>query len=696
MVGCPPGGSAGMSFCSGTEISTSRLAICASPKVYCRAGDISRPPSSRNLQFVRPCPWRVSHDQPESTGASNVLDPDSKRNRSVVALDREFNVLADTHALQLVRQVRQASGGLSVGADDHIAKLIGLFDPVQAGRRRRRTGQSTHHDHAFDSESCCDRLVCSDDPDAGRRHPAVPDQLRHHPIDRVDRNGESYAGVRAGRRNDGRRYADQPPRRIEQRAAGIAGVNCGVGLDHVSDFATGAGRQSPLERADHTGAQRLIEAKRIADGECGLSHLQISRGADRDRRRQSAGSTQPDDRQIVIGRGSHNGCTDDFAAGETNRDLLGSAHHVIVGHDMAGTVPNEPGAGLLAHALTFHIGGVGGQRCSDHLNHGRRYPFKKLDGRAFGFSQVAARGDRPWRCRRKQHPVDVGLTEQRGDEQYQHDGGDPEKTLVHRFTPKPQHRLARPNRRRHSGRLGSARVEQGKRLLVSSRIPLPERAAGLGVAPRNGGHVMQKQFLAKFVVVAALMFPVSSFGQGGGGGGGGSSGGGSAGGASAGGAASGGAAATSGAGTATGTATGSTATGAATGSTATGSTATGTSTGGAVNNSGTGTAAGPSNTGAPTGTINSPGTNNASTGLTQGNDQAASPAAPGTNTSGTAISTGSGRPGTTTGTARNQGAANGNRIDGTVTPGPSMPGDAEIRAEDPKVDAKIKSICRGC
>jgi hypothetical protein len=25
-----------------------------------------------------------------------------------------------------------------------------------------------------------------------------------------------------------------------------------------------------------------------------------------------------------------------------------------------------------------------------------------------------------------------------------------------------------------------------------------------------------------------------------------------------------------------------------------------------------------------------------------------------------------------------------------------MPGDAEIRAEDPKVDAKIKSICKGC
>jgi hypothetical protein len=41
-------------------------------------------------------------------------------------------------------------------------------------------------------------------------------------------------------------------------------------------------------------------------------------------------------------------------------------------------------------------------------------------------------------------------------------------------------------------------------------------------------------------------------------------------------------------------------------------------------------------------------------------------------------------------------AGNGGRIDGTVTPGPSMPGDAEIRSEDPKVDAKIKNICKGC
>jgi hypothetical protein len=77
---------------------------------------------------------------------------------------------------------------------------------------------------------------------------------------------------------------------------------------------------------------------------------------------------------------------------------------------------------------------------------------------------------------------------------------------------------------------------------------------------------------------------------------------------------------------------------------------------------------------------------------------------PGTNSSGTANSTGgagnNGGAGATTGRADNRagGTANG-RIDGTVTPGPAMPGDAAIREEDAqnsKVDKKIKSICRGC
>ena len=38
----------------------------------------------------------------------------------------------------------------------------------------------------------------------------------------------------------------------------------------------------------------------------------------------------------------------------------------------------------------------------------------------------------------------------------------------------------------------------------------------------------------------------------------------------------------------------------------------------------------------------------------------------------------------------------GGRIDGTTQKGPAMEGDAEISAENAKVDKKVKSICKGC
>lgn len=68
------------------------------------------------------------------------------------------------------------------------------------------------------------------------------------------------------------------------------------------------------------------------------------------------------------------------------------------------------------------------------------------------------------------------------------------------------------------------------------------------------------------------------------------------------------------------------------------------------------------------------------------------PDPPGTNSVGTAQSSGSsaGRGSdVTTGSA-------GNRRGGIDAQGPNRPGDAKIRAEDPKVDKKIKSICKGC
>lgn len=106
-----------------------------------------------------------------------------------------------------------------------------------------------------------------------------------------------------------------------------------------------------------------------------------------------------------------------------------------------GTVPYKAGAALLAPApaatFAFDIGGSGARPGSHHLDHRRRNAFKQADGRALGFREVASRRHRPRRRLRKQQPVEIGLSDQRGQQHDQHDGGNLGKTRAHQFTPKP-------------------------------------------------------------------------------------------------------------------------------------------------------------------------------------------------------------------------------------------------------------------
>lgn len=167
---------------------------------------------------------------------------------------------------------------------------------------------------------------------------------------------------------------------------------------------------------------------------------------------------------------------------------------------------------------------------------------------------------------------------------------------------------------------------------------------------------MSNHSCVRLLMAAAVIFPMAAFAQS-------SSGGGAAGGASAGGAASG---ATAG-------------TGSAVGSPNAGS-------------AGAGTAG---ISGVPSGPANAGGLNNSLNDPSGAGNSAKVPEAPGTNRLGTANSTGStagANSSITTGTAPTRRG----RIDGTVTQGPSMPGDVEIKNENARVDAKIKSICKGC
>ena len=59
--------------------------------------------------------------------------------------------------------------------------------------------------------------------------------------------------------------ADHAAGAVREGAARVAGVERGIGLDHVVDDAPALGRQRPAECGDHAGGDRAREAVRVAD-----------------------------------------------------------------------------------------------------------------------------------------------------------------------------------------------------------------------------------------------------------------------------------------------------------------------------------------------------------------------------------------------------------------------------------------------
>jgi hypothetical protein len=221
------------------------------------------------------------------------------------------------------------------------------------------------------------------------------------------------------------------------------------------------------------------------------------------------------------------------------------------------------------------------------------------------------------------------------------------------------------------------------------RIGTSEPARNCPQIRYSKGVPMRKFDPLKFIMVITLIGPVAAYAQSGGGSGGGSGGAASAGGASAGGAS------------------GAASTGAASGPTAGSASPAGSPNAGSA---GAGTAG---FSGVPSGPANAGGLNNSVNDPSGVGNAVKVPTAPGTNAAGTANSSGatsagsalsgSGSTGSgTVGAASSGGAANnragtgGGRIDGVTNPGPEIPGDAAIKAENAKVDAKVKSICKGC
>jgi hypothetical protein len=181
--------------------------------------------------------------------------------------------------------------------------------------------------------------------DHGTSHPPELDQLRHHPAHRIDGDGESDARVGARRRVDGGVHADQPSRAIEKRPARVAGVDGGVGLDHVFDRSVEHAGDGPAERAHDSGGQGVIEAEGVADGEHLLSDLEVGAAAEGQGAEFGPRGLHPDDGEVEFGRSAHQGARQiPVTQGDPDFRRTGAHHgldHVVVGHDVPLVVPDE-------------------------------------------------------------------------------------------------------------------------------------------------------------------------------------------------------------------------------------------------------------------------------------------------------------------------------------------------------------------
>ena len=149
---------------------------------------------------------------------------------------------------------------------------------------RRRALLDAQHDRAFGHRHAellrrLRREVLRLDAEPPAPHLAEVQDLVDHRARHVGRHREADADVAARRPDDRGVDADQLAAQVDERAAGVAGVDRGVGLDELL-VAVGADPAAP-ERADDAGGDRLPDAERVADRDHEVADVHRVRVAER-------------------------------------------------------------------------------------------------------------------------------------------------------------------------------------------------------------------------------------------------------------------------------------------------------------------------------------------------------------------------------------------------------------------------------
>src|SRR6185295_6868871 len=116
--------------------------------------------------------------------------------------------------------------------------------------------------------------------DPAANHLAVV-QLRQQVAHGIDwyREADADVALLAAVADDGGVHANHFAADVEERAAGVPWVDCGVGLEHVAEPKI-RHREGALGRADDADRYRVAVAKRIADGDYPVAGRHLRRIAE--------------------------------------------------------------------------------------------------------------------------------------------------------------------------------------------------------------------------------------------------------------------------------------------------------------------------------------------------------------------------------------------------------------------------------
>ena len=168
-----------------------------------------------------------------------------------------------------------------------------------SGRARRVNRDHQHPALSYQlvvtNQAPMNRGILPSDPQVSPLHVSISQQGWHDDLRRVDWDSEAES---LPAHDDRRVEPDDLARGVDERAARVAGIQRGVGLNDVGDQAARLRPQRSTERADDPGGHRVLESIRIADRDDDLPSFQLIGFPEL--RRNDLRRVDLDDRQVGV------------------------------------------------------------------------------------------------------------------------------------------------------------------------------------------------------------------------------------------------------------------------------------------------------------------------------------------------------------------------------------------------------------